>query len=82
MKSQLRLNAFPYLGTRPLGSFQPAHIRNWVRQLQENGVRGSYARTIYSNVRAALSAAVNDGHLPGTLVLPVRSGLRPLTPSA
>lgn len=82
MKSQLRLNAFPYLGTRPLGSFQPAHIRNWVRQLQENGVRGSYARTIYSNVRAALSAAVNDGHLPGTLVLPVRSGLRSLTPSA
>lgn len=29
-----------------------------------NGARGSYARTIYSNVRAALSAAVDDGHLP------------------
>ncbi|MFF3930271.1 tyrosine-type recombinase/integrase [Streptomyces hirsutus] len=56
--------AVPYLGTRPLGSFQPAHIRDRVRQLQENGVRGSYARTIYSNVRAALSAAVDDGHLP------------------
>lgn len=27
MESQLRLHAFPYLGTRPLGSFQPAHIR-------------------------------------------------------
>lgn len=49
MESQLRLHAFPYLGSRPLGSFQPAHIRDWVRQLQENGVRGSYARTIYSN---------------------------------
>lgn len=64
MESQLRLHAFPYLGSRPLGSFQPAHVRDWVRQLQENGVRGSYARTIYSNVRAALSAAVDDGHLP------------------
>ncbi|MEU9622434.1 tyrosine-type recombinase/integrase [Streptomyces sp. NPDC048155] len=64
MESQLRLHAFPYLGTRPLGSFQPAHIRDWVQQLQANGVRGSYARTIYSNVRAALSAAVDDGHLP------------------
>ncbi|MFJ8754139.1 tyrosine-type recombinase/integrase [Streptomyces sp. NPDC102441] len=63
MESQLRLHAFPYLGTRPLGSFQPAHIRYWVQQLQANGVRGSYARTIYSNVRAALSAAVDDGHL-------------------
>lgn len=64
MESQLRLHAFPYLGTRPLGSFQPAHIRDWVQQLQANGVRGSYARTIYSNVRAALSVAVDDGHLP------------------
>ncbi len=64
MESQLRLHAFPYLGTGPLGSFQPAHIRDWVQQLQANGVRGSYARTIYSNVRAALSAAVDDGHLP------------------
>ncbi|MEU1194330.1 site-specific integrase, partial [Streptomyces sp. NPDC005859] len=62
--SQLRLHAFPYLGSRPLGSFQPAHVRDWVRQLSENGIRGSYARTIYSNVRAALSAAVDDGHLP------------------
>ncbi|CAM5400780.1 hypothetical protein SFUMM280S_05254 [Streptomyces fumanus] len=43
---------------------QPAHIRDSVQQLQENGVRGSYARTIYSNVRAALSAAVDDGRLP------------------
>jgi integrase len=64
MESQLQLHAFPYLGSRPLGSFQPAHIRDWVRQLSENGIRRSSARTIYSNVRAALSAAVDDGHLP------------------
>ncbi|MEV0241945.1 tyrosine-type recombinase/integrase [Streptomyces sp. NPDC050674] len=64
MESQLRLHAYPYLSTRPLGSFQPAHIRDWLRRLKENGVHGSYARTIYSNVRAALSAAVDDGHLP------------------
>ncbi|GAA2224220.1 hypothetical protein GCM10010360_51240 [Streptomyces nogalater] len=66
MEAQFRLHAYPYLGSRPLGSFQPAPIRDWVRQLQENGVRGSYARTIYSHVRAALSAAVDDGHLPRT----------------
>lgn len=64
MEPHLRLHAFPYLDPRPLPSFQPAHIRDWVRQLQENGVRESYAWTIYSNVRAALSAAVDDGHLP------------------
>ncbi|MBT2224444.1 tyrosine-type recombinase/integrase [Nonomuraea sp. NEAU-A123] len=63
MGSQLRIHAFPYIGARPLGSFQPGHIRAWVKQLEENGVRGSYAKTIYSNVRAVLNAAVDDGHL-------------------
>ena len=63
MKSQLRLHAFPYLGSRPLGSFQPAHIRAWVTQLDEAGLSGSYARVIYSNVRSVLSAAVDDGYL-------------------
>ncbi|MBO0652807.1 site-specific integrase [Streptomyces triculaminicus] len=64
MASQLRLHAFPYLGSRPLGSFQPEHIRDWVKRMEQNGVAGAYARTIYSNVRSALSAAVDDGYLP------------------
>ncbi|MDT3400403.1 site-specific integrase, partial [Streptomyces sp. B1866] len=63
MSSQLRLHAFPYIGSRPLASFQPEHIREWLRQMGESGVRGPYARVIYSNVRAVLSAAVDDGYL-------------------
>ncbi|MDI5969499.1 site-specific integrase [Streptomyces sp. SL13] len=64
MESQLRLHAFPYIGSRPLGSFQPAHIRDWLAQLESAGVVGSYARVIYSNVRSVLSAAVDDTLLP------------------
>lgn len=60
---RLRLHALPHLGSRPLGSFQPAHIRAWTRTLEEAGVPGSYARVIYGNVRAVLSAAVDDGYL-------------------
>jgi integrase len=60
---RLRLHAVPHLGSRPLGSFQPAHIRAWTRALEEAGVPGSYARVIYGNVRAVLSAAVDDGYL-------------------
>ncbi|SRR5579884_2202988 len=60
---RLRLHALPHLGSRPLGSFQPAHIRAWTRKLEEAGVPGSYARVIYGNVRAVLSAAVDDGYL-------------------
>ncbi|KIZ13709.1 tyrosine-type recombinase/integrase [Streptomyces natalensis] len=63
MTSQLRLHAFPYIGSRPLGSFRPEHIRNWQLEMKKNGVAGSYARTIYSNVRGVLSAAVDDEYL-------------------
>jgi integrase len=64
MGSQFRLHVFPHIGTRPLPSFQPTHIRQLLTTLTEAGIRGSYARVIYSGVRAALSAAVDDGYLP------------------
>ncbi|WP_043265594.1 tyrosine-type recombinase/integrase [Streptomyces sp. CT34] len=63
MESQLKLHAFPRIGMRPLGSFQPSHIREFVTQLEASGMSGAYARVIFSNVRAILSAAVEDGCL-------------------
>ncbi|MEV7182814.1 site-specific integrase [Kitasatospora sp. NPDC093102] len=63
MQSQLRRHAFPRIGARPLASFQPSHIREFVAELETSGMSGSYARVIFSNVRAVLSAAVDDGIL-------------------
>jgi hypothetical protein len=63
MESQLKLHAFPRIGSRRLGSFQPSHIREFVTQLEATGMSGAYARVIFSNVRAVLSAAVEDGCL-------------------
>lgn len=60
---QLRLHAFPHIGSRPLGSFQPAHIRALTKALEDAGVPGSYGVHIYGSVRAVLSAAVDDGLL-------------------
>lgn len=60
----LRLHVLPYIGSRPLGSFKPEHIRDWLRELEDEGVPGSYAVHIYGTVRAVLSAAVDDGYLP------------------
>ncbi|WP_335978904.1 tyrosine-type recombinase/integrase [Streptomyces sp. CA2R106] len=59
----LRLHALPYIGSRPLGSFKPEHVRAWLRELETEGVPGSYAVHIYGTVRAVLSAAVDDGYL-------------------
>ncbi|MFD8652879.1 tyrosine-type recombinase/integrase [Streptomyces mirabilis] len=64
-EQRLRLHAFPVLGTRPLDSFRPEHIRELVSVLEMNpAVSGAYARNIYGDVRAVLSAAVDDGLLP------------------
>ncbi|MFD9999827.1 tyrosine-type recombinase/integrase [[Kitasatospora] papulosa] len=64
-EQRLRLHAFPILGTRPLSSFRPEHLRELVSTLEANpGVSGAYARNIYGDVRAVLSAAVDDGLLP------------------
>ncbi|GAA4656269.1 hypothetical protein GCM10023347_01810 [Streptomyces chumphonensis] len=63
VEARLRLHAFPRIGARPLGSFRPVHIREFVRDLERDSMAGSYARTVYGNVRAVLSAAVDDGHL-------------------
>lgn len=64
-EQRLRLHAFPILGSRPLDSFRPEHLRDLVSALESNpGVSGAYARNIYGDVRAVLSAAVDDGLLP------------------
>ncbi|QKV92307.1 site-specific integrase [Streptomyces sp. NA02950] len=64
-EQRLRLHAFPLIGSRPLDSFRPEHIRGLVGALEANpSVSGGYARNIYGDVRAVLSAAVDDGPLP------------------
>ncbi|MFF8995757.1 tyrosine-type recombinase/integrase [Streptomyces sp. NPDC014983] len=64
-EQRLRLHAVPILGTRPLDSFRPEHIRELVSALEANpAVSDAYARNIYGDVRAVLSAAVDDGLLP------------------
>ncbi|MFF4649359.1 tyrosine-type recombinase/integrase [Streptomyces sp. NPDC001380] len=79
VERRLRLHAFPHLGSRPLGSFQPSHVRAWARTLEDLGLASSYRRVIFGNVSAALTAAVDDGHLARN---PCRAGsIKPPAPS-
>ncbi|MCP3770435.1 tyrosine-type recombinase/integrase [Streptomyces sp. MAR25Y5] len=65
VEQRLRLHAFRLIGSRPLDSFRPEHIRGLVSALERDpAVSGGYARNIYGDVRAVLSAAVDDGLLP------------------
>lgn len=58
---RLRLHAYPYIGTRPMPSFQPGHIRTWLGELEGNVPASSHRRIIFGTVSAAFSAAVDDG---------------------
>ena len=60
VEGRLRLHALPYLGSRPIGSFQPEHIRDWSRQLEETVGSASYRRLIFDAVSSVLNAAVDD----------------------
>ncbi|MEU3735987.1 site-specific integrase [Streptomyces sp. NPDC032198] len=59
----LHRHAIPYLGPRPLGSFRPEHIREWLAELERAIPASSYRRVIFGTVSTVLSAAVDDGYL-------------------
>ncbi|MCI3930278.1 tyrosine-type recombinase/integrase [Streptomyces sp. AN091965] len=60
---QIRRHAIPYLGSRPLGSFKPEHIRDWLAELERAIPASSYRRVIFASVSAVFTAAVEDDHL-------------------
>ncbi|MFI9079439.1 tyrosine-type recombinase/integrase [Streptomyces sioyaensis] len=57
---RLRKHAIPYFGERPMASFRPSHLRVWMRQLEATGRAASYRRSIFANVSAVFTAAVED----------------------
>ncbi|MEV6755817.1 site-specific integrase [Streptomyces sp. NPDC051214] len=60
---QIRRHAIPYLGSRPLASFKPEHIRDWLAELERAVPASSYRRVIFASVSGVFTAAVEDDHL-------------------
>ncbi|MEV3993369.1 site-specific integrase [Streptomyces sp. NPDC049837] len=60
VEMRLRLHAIPHLGKRPLGSFNPTHLRLWMRALEEAGLSAAYRRSIFAHVSTVFTAAVED----------------------
>ncbi|MFF3250133.1 tyrosine-type recombinase/integrase [Actinacidiphila glaucinigra] len=61
---RLRLHVYPVLGSRPVGTFRPEHIRELLAGLEAKPcVSPSYARNIFADVQSVLSAAVDDSLL-------------------
>ncbi|MER7950223.1 site-specific integrase [Streptomyces sp. NPDC096079] len=60
VEMRLRLHVLPHIGTRPLGSFNPTHLRLWMRTLEDAGLSASYRRGIFAHVSTVFTAAVED----------------------
>jgi len=60
---RFRLHAYPYFGNRELRDIRPSTIREWDRALQKKGLAETYRRTIFANVSAVFTAAIDDERL-------------------
>ncbi|MDH6126890.1 site-specific integrase [Kitasatospora sp. GP82] len=60
VEAQIRRHAIPYLGSRPMDSFQPSHIREWLSELEKAVPASSYRRVIFGNVSGIFTAAIED----------------------
>ncbi|MFG2643651.1 hypothetical protein ACGFYP_22085 [Streptomyces sp. NPDC048370] len=63
---RLRLPAYPHIGTRPLFSFQPGHVRTWLGELETSVPAASHRRIVFGTVSAAFSATLDDGLITKT----------------
>ncbi|MEO3973924.1 tyrosine-type recombinase/integrase [Streptomyces sp. CAU 1734] len=61
VRRRVRLHAVPYMGTRPMGSFKPEHVRFWLSRLTKAVPNATYRRSIYDSVSSLFNAAVDDG---------------------
>lgn len=57
---RLRLHAYPGIGSRPLGSFKPEHVRTWLGDLKRSIPNETHRRVIAATVSAVFNAAVDD----------------------
>ncbi|MGW5303828.1 tyrosine-type recombinase/integrase [Streptomyces griseoluteus] len=57
---RLRLHAYPSIGSRPLGSFKPEHIRMWLGELKMSMPNEAHRRVVAATVSAVFNAAVDD----------------------
>ncbi|TXS18277.1 tyrosine-type recombinase/integrase [Streptomyces sp. wa22] len=60
VEMRLRLHAIPHLGQRSLASFNPTHLRQWIRTLEGAGLSPAYRRGIFAHVSTVFTAATED----------------------
>lgn len=61
MEMRFRKRVTPYLGKSEIGRVKPSAIRTWDRLLREDGLSDRYRHTLFGNLSAMFTAAMEDG---------------------
>lgn len=61
MEMRFRKRVTPYLGKAELGAVKPSALRNWDRMLREDNLSDRYRHTLFGNLSAMFTAAMDDG---------------------
>ncbi|SMC85401.1 tyrosine-type recombinase/integrase [Kibdelosporangium aridum] len=61
MEMRFRKRVLPYFGKSELGAVKPSAIRTWDRMLREDNLSDRYRHTLFGNVSAMFTAAIDDG---------------------
>jgi integrase len=60
LEKRFRRRIFPYFGNRELGATKPSELRSWDRWLRDEGLSDRYRHTLFGNLSAMFTAAVDD----------------------
>jgi integrase len=61
LEMRFRRRVLPYFGKAEIGSVKPSAVRSWDRMLREDNLSDRYRLTLFTNVSAMFTAAVDDG---------------------
>lgn len=61
MEMRFRRRIFPHLGKAEIGSVKPSTVRSWDRLLRDEGLSDRYRHTLFGNLSAMFTAAIDDG---------------------
>ncbi len=64
LEKRFRRRVLPYLGDKELGAIKASELRSWDRWLRDEGLSDRYRHTLFGNLSAMFTAAVDDELVP------------------
>ncbi|MFS8104624.1 site-specific integrase [Lentzea alba] len=64
IESRLRSQLYPYFGKRSLVSISPQVVRDWLGEMNEQGLGSTYQAVLFETLSSILNSAIDDKRIP------------------